>query len=124
MSGAGAFRPSRPALAVLIGLVLALAAAGPWWRQWNEGALGHALAKLARPGDLRMLSSDGCAICARARQWFDRYEVAFTECSIERDGDCAAQFRALGAPGTPVILVRGTPELGFEPQRLKNRLGG
>jgi hypothetical protein len=48
--------------------------------------------------------------------------VAFSECSIERDADCRAAFERLRAPGTPVFLVRGQVELGFNPMRLKARL--
>jgi hypothetical protein len=32
------------------------------------------------------------------------------------------QFEALRAAGTPVLLVRGQPQLGFNPQRLLQTL--
>lgn len=71
-----------------------------------------------------MLSSDSCAICVVARQWFTRHGVHFSECSIEREPACRADFERLRAPGTPVIVVRGVPELGFNPTRLVARLEG
>ncbi len=113
---------SRRSLLGLVLLILVISGASTWWGQRQEAALGREVASLARPGDLQMLSSDSCSICTLARGWFVQHGVAFTECSIERDADCRARFDQVRAPGTPVILVRGQPELGFNPQRLKARL--
>jgi len=113
---------SRHSLLGLVLLVLAISAGSQWWAGREELRLGARVAALARPGDLHMLSSDTCGVCASARQWFKRYGVAYSECSIERDSACRARFDQLQAPGTPVILVRGQPELGFSPLRLKARL--
>ena len=113
---------SRGSLLGLVLLILAISGASTWWGQRQEAALGREVAALAGPGDLQMLSSDTCGICTLARGWFVQHGVAFAECSIERDAACRARFDALQAQGTPVILVRGQPELGFSPQRLKLRL--
>jgi glutaredoxin len=115
---------SRASLFGLVLLVLAISGASQWWGHRQEGQLGERMARTAVPGDLHMLSSDTCAICVVARQWFTRHGVAFSECSIERDPVCRADFDRLQAPGTPVILVRGQPELGFSPARLQTRLEG
>lgn len=115
-------KPSRRSLFGLVLLILVISAGSQWWSSRHEAARGQRVAALAAPGDVHMLSSDTCAICVMARQWFTAYGVAFTECSIERDADCRQQFEALRAPGTPVILVRGQPELGFSPERLERRL--
>lgn len=112
---------SRASLLGLVLLVLGISGASQWWGHHQEARLGEALARLAAPGDLRMLSSDSCGICAVARQWFTAHGVAYSECSIERDADCRAAFEQLRAPGTPVFLVRGQVELGFNPARLRAR---
>jgi glutaredoxin len=65
-----------------------------------------------------MLSSDSCAICLVARRWLTEHRVPFTECSIERDPVCRTTFEATQAAGTPVMLVRGQPHLGFQPSHL------
>jgi hypothetical protein len=39
-----------------------------------------------------------------------------------RDAQCAERLRTLQAPGTPVILVPGKPQLGFDPERLLEAL--
>lgn len=115
---------SRRSLLGLVLLILAISAASQWWGHRQEAAVGERLAALAQPGDLLMLSSDTCSICSLARTWFQQHGVNFDECSIERDADCRSRFEALRAPGTPVILVRGQPELGFSPERLRARLEG
>lgn len=109
---------TRSSVIVLIVLVLAVSGASEWWRQRHADNFGARVAALAGPGDLRMLSSDSCVICVQARRWFGEHGVRFSECSIERDAACAAEFEALRAPGTPVFLVRGQPQVGFNPQRL------
>jgi hypothetical protein len=115
-------KTSRASLIGLVLLVLGISAASQWWGHRQEAALGRQVAALAAPGALHMLSSDTCAICAAARQWFALHRVRYSECSIERDSACREQFESLQAPGTPVFLVRGKAELGFNPARLHERL--
>ena len=106
----------------LLALVLLVWGASEAWRSWFADRLGRDVAALAQPGDIEMISSDTCVFCAQARTWFNANEVPFTECSIERDEACAARFRALMSPGTPVLLVRGKPQVGFSPQRVVQAL--
>jgi glutaredoxin len=106
----------------LVVLVLAVTAATEGWRAWSDARVGSEAAALAKPGDIVMISSDTCIYCARAREWFNAHDVPFSECSIERDAACAARFEALLAPGTPVILVRERPQVGFSPQRVAEAL--
>lgn len=115
-------RHSRSSIVGLVLLVLAVSVASSWWAGRAKERIGDQVAALAAPGDIRMLSSDTCGICAEARGWFNANRVAFNECSIERDAACRADFDATRAPGTPVILVRGAPQLGFNPQRLLGAL--
>jgi hypothetical protein len=48
--------------------------------------------------------------------------VPFAECFIETDGACRQDFNALGAPGTPVLVVRGRAQLGFSPEQVSQTL--
>lgn len=113
---------SPRALLGLALLVAAVAGAQQWWVAHQRADVGTAVAALARPGDIHMLSSDSCSNCVVARRWFTSHGVVFTECSIERDASCRAEFDARRAPGTPVLLVRGVPQLGFSPERLRAAL--
>jgi hypothetical protein len=108
-------RRSAWTLAAVIGLAVA---ASQGWTSYQQRTLGQRLAALAAPGDIQMLSSVTCGICTRARVWFHQHEVPFSECFIERDASCAARFQATLAPGTPVMLVQGQVQVGFDPQRL------
>lgn len=111
-------RHSRASLVGLVVLVMGVSVASVWWADRAKLRIGHQIAERAAPGDIRMLSSDTCGICAEARSWFQANRIAFSECSIERDAACRADFVATQAPGTPVLLVRGAAQLGFNPQRV------
>lgn len=115
-------RTDRRALLGLVLLVLAVGGLNQWWSARSQAALGAEVAALAAPGDLRMLASTTCPYCALARQWLREHQVPFDECFIERDAACAAQYEALRAPGTPVVLVRGQPQLGFDAARVRDAL--
>lgn len=107
----------------LLALVLLVSGASEAWRAWSSDRLGSEVAALAKPGDIEMISSDTCVYCAKARAWFGAHGVPFSECSIERDEACAARFRALMSPGTPVLLVRGQRQVGFSAERVAQALG-
>jgi glutaredoxin len=111
-------RTSRRSIFGLVLLVLAVIAASQWWAGRSQAQLGEQLSALAKPGDIQMLSSTTCAFCTVARQWMQQHDVAFSECFIEKDAACAARFEAVRAPGTPVLLVRGQAQLGFNAQRV------
>ena len=102
----------------LLLLVLVVSAGSQWWARHSQQNLGQQVAAAAAAGDLRMLSSDSCAQCVVARNWLKEHGVPFTECSIERDAACQQRFEATRSPGTPVMLVRGQPQVGFSPQRV------
>ena len=106
----------------LVLLVLAVSAGNRWWVARHADVQGRQAAVLARPGDIRMISSENCVLCLEARTWLLRNEVAFSECLIERDAACRADFDASSAAGTPVMVVRGQPQLGFNAERLRQAL--
>ena len=125
MPGTAGFAVSaaqRRSLAGLVLLVVLVSGAAEWWREHLATALGRQLAQASRPGDIEMLSSVTCVFCERARRWMGLHQVAFTECFIERDADCARRYQALGARGTPTLLVRGQAQLGFSADQVLARL--
>ncbi|MES2889069.1 MAG: glutaredoxin family protein [Pseudomonadota bacterium] len=112
--------PQLGVLALLVGLIYGIT---QWWqvRQTDE-AVARSLAVYSRPGEILMISSETCTHCASARRWMHTRDVAFTECVIEQDTQCAARYQALYAPGTPVLVVRDQVLLGFSPQAIWNVL--
>lgn len=112
----------RRSVLLLILLVLLFGGAGRWWAMRHDDAIGRAMQAVARDGDIRLLSSETCVYCAEARGWLSRREVPFEECFVERDTACARRWQDLAMPGTPVVLVRGQPQLGFDPERILRAL--
>lgn len=106
-----------------LGLIAGLALVGwPAFQAWRDGQVGEEIARLAKPGDILMVSSETCLFCTAARRWMTAQQVPFDECLVERDGACMARFQAQGAPGTPLLFVRGQPQLGFSPERVRDAL--
>lgn len=122
MSSSVARPPTARSWVGLIVLVLAVAGATEWWREHQAQQIGRELAQLARPGDIEMISSTTCVFCTRARQFMTLQQVTFSECFIETDAACAERYQALGARGTPTVLVRGQPQLGFSAATVRDRL--
>jgi glutaredoxin len=107
----------------LAALVAAVALGMQGFARWSQHRLGEQVAATARPGDIRMIGSVTCVYCAAARAWFTENRVPFDECLVERDTACAATYRALNAPGTPVMLVRGQRLIGFDARAIARALG-
>ncbi len=89
---------------------------------WSRERLGAQVAAEARPGDIQMIGSVTCVYCDAARTWLQHNRVPFKECLIEREPACAAAYQATGAPGTPVVWVRGKRLLGFSAQAIADAL--
>ena len=109
---------------VLVALVLGVGAAMQGMETWTRSRLGAQVAASAKPGDIFMIASVTCTYCAVARAWFNANQVPFTECLIERDERCAAQYNALMAPGTPVMVIKGRRQVGFSAQAVADALAG
>jgi glutaredoxin len=114
--------PGRRSLLGLVATVVVVGAAMQGLDRWSRDRLGAQVAANARPGDIHMIASVTCVYCAAARAWFAENRVPFTECEIERDAVCAESYRALMAPGTPVMLVRGQRLVGFSAQAIAQAL--
>ena len=60
-----------------------------------------------KSGDIVMYSTTECAYCTEAKSWLTQNGFAFTECNMSIDQRCQQEFNALGANGTPYLIVRG-----------------
>jgi glutaredoxin len=117
--------PDRPSPRTLAGLGLLVLAVWGLQFAWQDRLAERVATQVtanARPGDIRMVSSATCPFCTQARAWLTAQNVPFSECFIETDLDCAAQYTALLAPGTPVLLVRGQRQVGFSAERVATAL--
>jgi glutaredoxin len=91
---------------------------------WQTQRLGRQVADEAKSGDIVMVSSLTCPYCRQARAWFTEHRVAFSECFVETEPACAAAYDALQRPGTPVLVVRGRTQRGFDAGRVAQALKG
>ena len=106
---------------------LALVIAAVWTgtqllHSFGSERIGREMASTAKSGDILMMSSLTCEYCLQARTYFNEHKIAFTECFIERDEACAAAYKALQSPGTPMLVVRGQRQVGFSAERVVQRL--
>ena len=62
-----------------------------------------------------MYSAAWCGVCKRARAYFQRRQIRYTEKDIEQSPQARAEFRQLGGRGVPLILVGRQQLAGFSP---------
>ena len=107
-------------------------AAGPAAGADPAGA--HVAPSRARGGQRQvvMFSSAGCGYCVKARSFFKKNRVPFTEYDLGRDPSASKRLAELGAKagmsqrdmtGVPIIFVDGKPMKGFNQRGLKKMLG-
>ena len=66
-----------------------------------------------------MFSASWCGVCKKAKKYFRRNGIPFTEYDIEKSKKAKRKYKKLGATGVPVILVgrkrmNGFSEAGFK----------
>jgi glutaredoxin len=71
-----------------------------------------------RPVEVKMYATDWCGYCRKAREYFARRGVRYTELDIEKSAAARAEYDKLGARGVPVILVGEQRMNGFGEARL------
>ncbi len=69
-----------------------------------------------------MFTTRWCPYCHRAREYFKRHSVTYTEYDIEAAGENLAKFRAFGGTGVPLILVGDKRMNGFTPKSFNDLL--
>lgn len=108
-------RPSAPKRQwwVLAGIVLVVAGGSQLATWWHNARTGAEVRQHVQPGDIVMYSTDTCPYCAKAREWMASHEIPWRECDVERDKACKQTYEAQGAPGTPLMHVKGRWGLGF-----------
>lgn len=82
-------------------------------------AAGARAESLPPPQPVVMYATAWCPYCAKARAYFGRNGIAYTEHDIEKFPAAHAEFKRLGGRGVPLIFVGreridGFNELAFE----------
>jgi len=108
---------------VALGLLLAaVSVAQRAWQAWGTERAAATLARELAADELLLVSSQSCPHCLIARRWLQERGIAHRECVIEAEVACLQLYRALMAPGTPLVLVRGRVLIGFSPQAVAQAL--
>ena len=110
----------RRSILVLAALIVGVGLAAQGLQTLGNSRLAASVRSQARQNDIYMVSSITCPYCAQARAWFSDNNIPFSECFIERDEACAALYRTLMGPGTPLLIVRGKKIVGFNPSAIES----
>ena len=89
---------------VLVALMLALAP--------------PAFAQATSKPEVKMYATSWCPYCAKARAYFSKRGIAYTEIDVERSAEGLAEFRNLGGRGVPLIMVGTQRMSGYSEARL------
>ena len=73
----------------------------------------------AAAGGTVMYATSWCGYCAKARAYFARKGIRYTEHDVEKSASANAEFKKLGGKGVPLIvhngeIMRGFSEASFE----------
>jgi len=72
--------------------------------------------RAAAAGPVVMYATSWCTYCARARAYFGRKGIAYTEHDVEKSATANAEFKRLGGRGVPLIVVGREKMNGFSEQ--------
>lgn len=64
-------------------------------------------------GKVIMYSTSWCGYCKKAKRYFKKNNIPFTEYDIETNSKARRQYKKMGATGVPVILVGKKRMNGF-----------
>lgn len=104
-------RGSWWSLALVMALVLGSVQGWAWWQGQRTA---KAILQWAQPGDIVLYTTSTCTYCEQARQWLQTHQVPWRDCPIESDARCQAAFASQGAPGVPLLAVKGQWRMGFD----------
>lgn len=75
----------------------------------------------ARP-PITMYSTEWCTYCRKARDFFARQGLRYTELDVEKSPAARADYQRLGGRGVPVILVGTQRMTGFSEEHMTRML--
>lgn len=94
-------------VAVLGGLAWGWSARHHPFANAHAAAEVGAMAATVRADEVLVYTTTECAYCTQAKGWLAQNGFAFTECNMSTTPHCVSEFKALGAQGTPYLVVRG-----------------
>lgn len=104
---------------VLVGLLIASMAFSQGWTWWQDRQVAVELKAHVQQGDIVLYTTSSCPYCARAKSWLTAQDIPWRECPIETNARCEQDYLRQGSPGVPLMRVRDTWHLGFDPNWVK-----
>jgi glutaredoxin len=88
----------------------------------GSGAIAQeALTDIHAP-KVTMYATATCGYCAKARAYFAEHGVSYEERDIEKSEQAAAEWKANGGVGTPLILIGKAKINGFDEAKIDAEL--
>jgi mycoredoxin len=69
-----------------------------------------------------LYSTSWCPYCEKTRQFLNQANIPFTEKDIEKSPQAAAEHRALGGVGIPLIKINAQVIEGYEPNAIRRAI--
>jgi glutaredoxin len=79
--------------------------------------------EIPAPGEVVIFTTPTCGYCKRAKAFFAKHNVAYTEYDIAADPQAKKRFRELKGKGVPLIYIGKERVVGFNQSRLQRLLG-
>ena len=73
--------------------------------------------------DVVIYTQPECAGCQREKKFLTQKGIDFTEKNIQEDEQALEELLESGAQGTPTTLIDGKAIVGFDRQKLAEKLG-
>jgi glutaredoxin len=91
----------------------------------EAGGKATSSGKMAKglPGSVVMYATKKCGYCAKARAFFKKYAVSYTEYDIRTDKKALERFKKLNGHGVPLIFIGDKRVAGYQELLLKRLLG-
>jgi glutaredoxin 3 len=105
------------ALAMAAGAVMATGLLAP-----RDAAALPVVGATAHAVDVIMYATKDCPYCAQTREYLTSHGVQWEERDIETSPQAAAEWKAKGGVGTPLVLINGEQIQGFDKAKLEEAL--
>jgi glutaredoxin 3 len=89
----------------------------------SEGKTNVRERSTKQPGKVVMYTKPTCPYCIRAKAFFSKHGIAYTEYDISADKQARERFKKLNGSGVPLIFVGETRIPGFSEPLLRRLFG-
>jgi glutaredoxin len=74
---------------------------------------------ITRPKKVVMYSAEWCGVCKKAKKYFKKNHIRYTNYDIDKNKSAKARYKKMGAKGVPVLFVGKKRMNGFSVAHFK-----